>query len=421
MTMDTSARALSAAVGCIAPVFQPLLWLDDLAVAGYEALARGPEAFPLPLDLLAAARVHGVVDELEAAMTCAAIDTVLERPWDRSVALFANIEPEAMASPPLPAAVHALERAEADGVRVVVEITERSLLAHPAALIAASTTIRSRGWGVAMDDAGAGRGEETLTLLWVLQPDIVKLDMSILHGPFDARAARVSATVREYCDRTGALMVCEGVETVAHEARARALGADLVQGFRYAMPAPRPDRVPATTRPIDLLTATPEEPSSFIERIANQPGEILAGSEIEAIAAELVSIVSTHTDSAMVLTSAPAIDDVPEAYLELLSAIAPRASLVSLIAPGSRPTPAPGVLGVDTDASLGLGTPWSIVVVAPTTAAAILAQPFAVDASSPVEFRIVHHRPTVAHAARVLLSHIPTTEALTASPDVVSR
>ncbi|MDE0805258.1 MAG: EAL domain-containing protein, partial [Acidimicrobiales bacterium] len=289
--MDTSAGALSSAVRHIAPVFQPVLWLDDLSVAGYEALSRGPEssAFALPLDLLAAARVYGVVDELESAMTCAAIDAVLEQPWDRSVALFANLEPGAMAAPPLPAAVQALERAEADGIRVVAEITERSLLAHPAALIASSTAIRSRGWGVAMDDAGAGGGDETLTLLWVLQPDVVKLDMSILHGAFDARSARVSATVRDYCDRTGALMVCEGVETAAHEARARALGVDLVQGFRYAMPATRPASIPPTTRPVDLLTATPDEPTSFIQRTADQPVDVLTGSDVEAIAAELLS------------------------------------------------------------------------------------------------------------------------------------
>lgn len=423
MTADTSVVALTSAVRHIAPVFQPVLWLDDLTVAGYEALARGPESTPfaLPLDLLAAARTHGVVGELESAMTCAAIDAVLDRPWDRSVTLFANIEPQAMATPPLPAAVHALERAEADGVRVVVEITERSLLAHPAALIAASTAIRSRGWGVAMDDAGAGDGDETLTLLWVLQPDIVKVDMSILHGPFDARAARVSATVRDYCDRTSALMVCEGVETAAHEARARALGADMVQGFRYAMPTPRPDHIPPTPRPVEFLTAAPDEPASFSETIAQQPVATLSGSEVEAIAEQLLSIVSTHTDSAVVLTSAPSAADVPDAYLDVLSALAPSARLVALIAPGCPGRPATGVLGVDTDAGLGLGTPWSIIVVAPTMAAAILSESFAGDESAAVEFRILHHRPTVAHAARVLLSHIPTTEALATTRDTLSR
>ena len=272
-----------------------------------------------------------------------------------------------------------------------------------------------------MDDAGAGDGDETLTLLWVLQPDIVKLDMSILHDPFDARSARVSATVRDYCDRTQALMVCEGVETAAHEARARALGADLVQGFRYAMPTPRPDRIPPTSRPMDFLTATPDEPASFAQRVERQPVDVLAGSEVEAIAAELLSIVSTHTDSAVILTSAPSIADVPEAYLDVLSELTTRARMVALIAPGSAGTPAAGVLGVDTDAGLGLGSPWSIVVVAPTMAAAILSAPFATGGSSPVEFRILRHRPTVAHAARVLLSHIPTTEALAPTRDTLSR
>ena len=252
MSVVYTSDDLLIAVDHVAPIFQPVLWLDDLSTAGYEALARGPRDSPLemPLDLFAAAREGGMVSTLESAVMRATLDTVMATPWHHSVTLFANAEPEAMLSQPTPETRASIDAAERLGHRVVLEITERALLGNPAALIATSDAARSRGWGIAMDDVGAE--EDSLTLLWVLQPDVVKLDMSLLHQPFDARAARVSTTVREYCDRTGALMVCEGVESQAHESRARELGADLEQGFLYARPGPRPEVVPAVDRPIRL-------------------------------------------------------------------------------------------------------------------------------------------------------------------------
>ena len=41
------------------------------------------------------------------------------------------------------------------GLRVIVELTERELLAHPATLLAEVESIRYTGWGVAVDDIGA--------------------------------------------------------------------------------------------------------------------------------------------------------------------------------------------------------------------------------------------------------------------------
>ncbi len=410
MTITYTTDDVMTAVVAVEPSFQPILWLDDLSLAGYEALARGPRDSPLamPLDLFAAAKERGVVGVLESAMTKATLDAVMARPWDPSVTVFGNVEPETMMSPLAPEAMATIDVAERRGVRVILEITERALLANPASLIATSNAARSRGWGIAMDDVGAL--EDTLTLLWVLQPDVVKLDMSILHRPFDSRAARVSATVRHYCDRTGALTVCEGVETEDHEARARALGADLVQGFRYAVPGPRPDAVTRIDRPIGLRGVSVGDPLPFVDCVAQVGVHELPGPHIEKMAAELLTVVTMQTDSAIVLTTAPDADAVLPGYLQLLSSLASRASLVALIAPGACGEPAPGVVGVDSDAQPDLGSPWSITVIAPTMAASILSESFAdTGPAAPVSHRILHDRPTVAHGVRVLLPHILST------------
>lgn len=414
MSVVYSEDDLLTAVHGVEPIFQPLLWLDDLSLAGYEALARGPRESPLemPLDLFTAAKREGMVDTLESAMTKATLDAVMATPWDDSVTLFGNVEPEAMMSQPLPATQEAIDRAEQRGVRVIIEITERALLANPASLIATSDAARSRGWGVAMDDVGAD--DDTLTLLWVLQPDVVKLDMSILHRPFDARAARVSSTVREYCDRTGALMVCEGVETQTHESRARALGADLVQGFRYGLPLPRPSVVAPIARPIGLRGVSFADPLPFVDCLSQFDVDILPGTQVEQMAAELLSLVATHSGSAVVITTAPAANALPSSYLELLSRLSRQASLVAVITSGVGVEPAPGVVGVDADAAPDVGAPWSIFAMAPTMAASLLADTLTVtpegdDASAPVAHRILHDRLLVAHGVRGLLSQILTT------------
>lgn len=410
MTVVYSTDDLLTAVDAVAPIFQPVLWLDDLSLAGYEALARGPRESPLamPLDLFAAAKEVGLIGALESTMTKATLEAVMATPWDPSVTVFGNVEPESMLSPPSPETSAILDVAQRCGVRVILEITERALLGNPASLIATSHTARSRGWGIAMDDVGAD--DDTLTLLWVLQPDVVKLDMAILHRPFDATSARVSATVREYCDHTGALMVCEGVETEVHETRARALGADLVQGFLYAMPAPRPDVVPAIERPIGLRGVSVGDPIPFADCVAQIDVDHLAGSQVEQMAGELVSVVSRHTDSAVVLVTAPHVDHVPTLYLDALSAAAARSGLVALIAPGTCAEPAPGIIGVDADVGDDLGAPWSITVIAPTMAASILSEPFTGgDARGEVAHRLLHDRLLVAHGVRVLLAHVLTT------------
>jgi EAL domain-containing protein (putative c-di-GMP-specific phosphodiesterase class I) len=402
----TDASEVSRAIDAVHPLFQPLLWLDDMSTAGYESLARGPGGSPLeaPLELYQAARAAGRITELDATMTRRSIEALAEVDWPPTLTLFGNLDPEAMGEPPDAATIKTLARAAANGTRIVVELTERSLLANPAALIHAIAFVRSQGWGIAMDDVGVE--EDSLTLLPILLPDVVKLDMSILHRPFGTHAARVSGFARMYCDRTGALMVCEGVETQRHEARAQALGADLVQGFRYGPPAPLPPTVTGSVgRPVPLLGHGVTEETGLADRLASIPRVVLPGIGIATIAAELLTVVAGHTSAALVIATAPAISDVvPTAYLDALSAVVPHTALVALIAPGCGPEPAPGVRGVNASVEERLGSPWSISALGPTMAMSILGDSRPADPKDLVNCRLIHHRLTVGHILRMLLT-----------------
>ncbi len=394
---------LSRAIAGVRPLFQPVVRLDNLSIVGYEALARGPRDSRLsqPAALVGAARDAGRIAELDAIMARRSIQALAQVDWHPSQTLFGNTDPEAMTAAPDPAVMKMLGCAAAAGTRIVIEITEKSLLANPSALIVAIATLRSRGWGIAMDDVGVEEG--SLTLLPILRPDVVKLDMSILHRPFDAHAARISAATRTYCDRTGALMVCEGVETEAHELRARALGADLVQGFRYGAPAPLPAVTGPAHPPVRLLGFGVAEEQPLADQLRLVPEAALPAAQIADVATELVATVAGNDTAAVVMTTAPAAGKVPTAYLAAMAAAVPSSALVALIAPGCGAHPAPGVRGVDASMQDDLGSPWSISVIGPTMAVSILAETPGADLDDPVRYRIVHDRMTVAQILRVVL------------------
>ena len=87
-----------------------------------------------------------------------------------------------------------------------------------------------------MDDLGAGYAG--LTSFAVLDPDIVKVDMSLVRGIENSAVKRkLVASVAALCREMDKLVVAEGVETVAERDVLAGLGCDLFQGYLFARPA----------------------------------------------------------------------------------------------------------------------------------------------------------------------------------------
>ena len=108
-----------------------------------------------------------------------AIDTAVERGLAAPTTLFINIEPEALTASRLDAIVARVGRAGAE-LEVVLELTERALAAHPSELLAAADRIRSAGWRLALDDVGAN--DLSLTLMSLLRPEVIKLDVRMVQS-----------------------------------------------------------------------------------------------------------------------------------------------------------------------------------------------------------------------------------------------
>ncbi len=173
-------------------------------------------------------------------------------------ALFVNVEPSSAASwvPEIgdPLLEEALEQ-----FPLVVELTERALPNHTTDLIPLAEDLRRRGARIALDDVGTD--PRSLALMPFLRPDVIKLDLGLLHNSPSREIAEVVHAVNAEAERTGALILAEGIETEDHLRRALALGASYGQGWLFGRPGElRTDRPPRRRRRSSRCGATP--PSS---------------------------------------------------------------------------------------------------------------------------------------------------------------
>jgi EAL domain-containing protein (putative c-di-GMP-specific phosphodiesterase class I)/GGDEF domain-containing protein len=252
---DSYAREAAAAVERVArlreilateqirTLVHPVFRLSDMEVIGYEALSRGPadSEFERPDKLFAVAYDADLVLRLERVCRKKALEAAKGMPADRL--LFVNIEPEAVGDPQLRDIItaSALEGTDFGPSAIVLEITERTAIADFAAFRSTLEYVRALGFGVAVDDAGAGYG--SLQCLAEVKPEWLKVDLSLVRGcdSDDVRAGLIEALVT-FSARVGAKLIAEGVESEEELAALRGYGVEYAQGFLLALPSdPFPD------------------------------------------------------------------------------------------------------------------------------------------------------------------------------------
>ncbi len=211
-------------------VFQPIKELDDDVTVGVEALARF-RSFPLrPPDQWFA---EAVTLELGLQLELATIRQALEQ--------LPNVPPGAYLSVNCShrsAASHELaELLAPHAERTVVEITEHEPVDDYDTLAGALDRLRTLGVRIAIDDAGAGYA--SLRHALQLEPDIIKVDISLTRDIDSDRGRRAlaSALIR-FADEMAMTIVAEGIETDAELATLRNLGVRYGQGFYLAEPGP---------------------------------------------------------------------------------------------------------------------------------------------------------------------------------------
>ncbi len=121
--------------------------------------------------------------------------------------------------------------------RIVVEVTESALVGDLTGAAAKLHRLRTAGMQVAIDDFGTGY--TSLAHLRCLPVDILKIDRSFtLNAMATEQGASIVKLIVDAGHLLGATITAEGIETPAEAARLTELGADHLQGFLYARPAP---------------------------------------------------------------------------------------------------------------------------------------------------------------------------------------
>jgi EAL domain-containing protein (putative c-di-GMP-specific phosphodiesterase class I) len=225
------------AEGSIRTLVHPVYRLSDLAIIGYEALSRGPEAseFERPDKLFKIAYDADLVIKLERLCRRRAFETARDLPAGRM--LFINIEPEAVADPELREIMFStlVPGAGITPADVVLELTERTAIEDFCSFRATLEYLRTLGFHVAIDDGGAGYG--SLQCLAEIRPEWLKIDISLVRDvdTDDVRRSLV-ASMAIFAERVGVKLIAEGIERVEQLEILRALGVEYGQGFLFCTP-----------------------------------------------------------------------------------------------------------------------------------------------------------------------------------------
>ncbi|OAT86508.1 GGDEF domain-containing protein [Desulfotomaculum copahuensis] len=231
-------------------VYQPVVALDSGRIFGYEALSRGPEDsfFANPLNLLAFAEKNNQLYTLEKIMREKALAGWTGE-WRKQV-LFLNISPQIIYDPAFhPDEINArLDELGIRPERLVLEITERTGIENFQAFQRSLETYRRHGFKVAVDDAGSGYS--SLQAVAELQPEYIKLDLSLIRELDQNPVKRILVeTFLTFAEKTGSRVIAEGIENSEELTRLRKIGIPLGQGFFLARPAcPPPALSPAAVR-----------------------------------------------------------------------------------------------------------------------------------------------------------------------------
>jgi EAL domain-containing protein (putative c-di-GMP-specific phosphodiesterase class I) len=232
ITDPAQAAGFDRALGSLWMAFQPIISLAAHGTIAFEALMRSPEpGFQDPMAVLGYAEKAGRMPEVGRAVRELCADAAAHIP--RGTALFVNVHAQDLFDAELFSSSSPLA-SYADNV--VLEITERGALDEIGDLPARMGRLRSLGFRLAIDDLGAGYAG--LSSIAMLEPDFVKLDMSLTRDLASSplRQRLVSSMV-DACRDTGMRLVAEGVETIHELAKLTELGCDLLQGYHFARPS----------------------------------------------------------------------------------------------------------------------------------------------------------------------------------------
>jgi EAL domain-containing protein (putative c-di-GMP-specific phosphodiesterase class I) len=221
----------ATALGSLWIAYQPIVSWSRRTTFAWEALVRNEEpTLRSPPDLFAAAERLGRVQDLGRTVRDRVAQTLDRYPVPGL--LFINLHAMELDDDSLLDGAAPLSRHAA---RVVLEVTERAPLEQIHDATERVARLRALGYRIAVDDLGAGYAG--LTSFAHLEPEVVKVDMSLIRGiDRSPMKQKLLASIVGLCRDLGIEIIAEGIETPEERDALIRVGGDLCQGYLFARP-----------------------------------------------------------------------------------------------------------------------------------------------------------------------------------------
>ena len=215
-------------------LFQPIAQFQPLTVVGHELFTNGPKKLNLqkPENLIRMAHHAGLMLEFEEAARANAIKALGNGPYPKEI--FLNNCPSLILNPEF----EKLLLYDDLGIKpnnIVIEINECHYLDNLKEFLPRLKYYRSKGFKISVDDVG--REHASLYLMTEIQPNYVKLDMSMVRGINNSsKKKNFVKNLVSYAKNSNMQIIAEGVETKSEFKALKKLGINLGQGYYFCKP-----------------------------------------------------------------------------------------------------------------------------------------------------------------------------------------
>ena len=296
----------------------------------------------------------------------------------------------------------------------MIEVTERHLAGDPAGVLRCLAHIRAIGAGVALDDLGAV--PTSTAFLSFVQPDVIKLDMALIQGRPTELIGQVATAVMAHAERTGAIILAEGIETEQQHRRALGLGATLGQGYLFGRPT---DDIDTADPPVaswahgrTRSTPVPSEDTPFEALLARGVTTNVADVGLLLQISKHIEAQAGRQSDLVLLAAFQDADRFTPHTAQRYERLARRLPFVAALGVGLATTPAIGVRGAALREDDPLRGEWAVIALSPHYAGALIARDLGDDGprlERRFEYAVTHDRPLVTTAALTTMNRVTAT------------
>jgi EAL domain-containing protein (putative c-di-GMP-specific phosphodiesterase class I)/GGDEF domain-containing protein len=236
---DLSSFRECLGAGRVVPYFQPIVEFRTRNLLGFEILARWrhpQEGLLSPDRFIPAVEEAGMIGEMTDSLLVQAAQSAAG--WQAKPTLSLNLSPLELGDSSLPQRLS--RAADAGGLpldRLVLEITESTLIDDLASARSIIDELKSLGIRLALDDWGTGYSR--LHYLQALPFDEVKIDAQFVKQLSQQHESRQIVTAMIGLGRgLGLATVAEGIEEEEQAEILASLGCELGQGWLFGRPVP---------------------------------------------------------------------------------------------------------------------------------------------------------------------------------------